>query len=238
MIVHEVWPGARHWDCAPVKPDVPKIILRDDAERRYFADSGGAPEAPLIAWATQFLDPSKVFVDVGAHVGTWALTMASRCEGVYAFEPQRSSFYRLCGGIALSELNNVEAHNVALSNYRGGARLTHVSADGGGSTLDYRSELGAARVEERVDLRQLDDYQLGDVGLLKIDVEGHELKVLQGSVLTLERSGWPPIILECWQHEWFREQREDLLRYVKSALGYRVTPITGWGEMLLLERER
>ncbi len=113
MIVHEL---AQKSMCFPIDNRHPVVLLRDEAEREYFAKSGGAPEFALIRWALQFLPSAgHTFLDVGAHVGTWSLLFAQQCRHVHAFEPQRSTFHRLCGGIALSGAQNVTAHRLALS---------------------------------------------------------------------------------------------------------------------------
>ncbi|WP_218919278.1 FkbM family methyltransferase [Burkholderia sp. FL-7-2-10-S1-D7] len=55
--------------------------------------------------------------------------------------------------------------------------------------------------------------------LIKIDVEGLELDVLKGGTAFLERHGFPPLLLEAWNLEWFSEKRAALLDYLKT-LGY------------------
>jgi hypothetical protein len=89
-------------------------LLRDADEEAYFASHVGAPEAALIAWATQFIGKDQVFVDVGAHVGSWAQHLARSCKEVHAFEPQRSTYDRLREGVRLAEIDNVVCHDVAL----------------------------------------------------------------------------------------------------------------------------
>jgi len=55
--------------------------------------------------------------------------------------------------------------------------------------------------------------------LIKIDVEGLELDVLKGGTAFLERHGFPPLLLEAWNLEWFSEKRAALLDYLRT-LGY------------------
>ena len=132
-------------------------LLRDAAEEAYFSRHGGAPEAPLIEWATQFIAHDETFVDIGAHVGTWAQHFALKCKQVHAFEPQPSTYERLLGGARLAKLRNVTCHDVALGS-QGELDLHIVSVDGGGSTLRHRQELGSVLGVERVRCAQLDDF--------------------------------------------------------------------------------
>ncbi|MEY2549321.1 MAG: hypothetical protein QOD64_1903, partial [Verrucomicrobiota bacterium] len=61
-----------------------------------------------------------------------------------------------------------------------------------------RFDMGViARADEiEVETRRIDDYDLVDVGFIKIDVEGHELAVLAGAANTLARHT-PNLLIEC-----------------------------------------
>jgi len=208
-------------------------VLRDLDEVAYFTRHGGAPEAALIDWATQLVRPHESFVDVGAHVGSWTQHFAQKCREVHAFEPQRSTYDRLCAGIRQAGLPNVTCHAVALG-ATGEVDLHVISADGGGSTLRPRSELGPALAVERVSGAQLDDFALDDVGLIKIDAEGAEAAVLRGAARTLATHGYPTLLLEAWLHDWYAAERAALIAQVE-ALGYHVQPVLNCPEMLLAE---
>jgi FkbM family methyltransferase len=205
-------------------------LLRDSDEERYFGKHGGAPEADLIAWATEFIKRDQIFVDVGAHVGSWAQHFAQVCKQVHAFEPQLSTFERLREGACLAELDNIVCHNTALGG-SGEMELKIISADGGGSTLRHRPEMGDVLSVERVQSAQLDDFVLENVGLIKIDAEGFEIEILRGAAKTLEQR--PTLLLEAWDHDWYAHEREQLIEHVRS-LGYDVTPVMNWPQTLLV----
>lgn len=207
-------------------------LLRDAEEETYFAAHGGAPEASLITWAAQFVRPGQVFVDVGAHVGSWAQHFAPLCAAVHAFEPQRSTFDRLCEGVRIAGLHNVVCHEVALGS-RGAVDLHVVSVDGGGSTLRHRRELGDVLRVERVHAAQLDDFALENVGLVKIDAEGFEIDILRGAAKLLEVQR-PTLLVEAWDHGWYTRERAELTAYIR-AIGYEIVPINNWPQMLLVE---
>ena len=79
--------------------------------------SYGLFENQLIEWCRQFCRDDKIFLDIGAHTGTYAISLAVSCKSVHAFEPQRSTYYALCGGIALSGYcDRIVAHNYGLGN--------------------------------------------------------------------------------------------------------------------------
>jgi FkbM family methyltransferase len=210
-------------------------LLRDAAEEAYFARHGGAPEAQLIEWARQFIASDEIFVDVGAHVGTWSQHFALKCKQVHSFEPQRSTYERLYEGVRLAKLRNVTCHDVALGG-QGEVDLHVVSVDGGGSTLRHRQELGAVLGVERVRCAQLDDFEFDNLGAIKIDAEGFEIDILRGAAKTLEKHR-PTMLLEAWDHEWYARERAELIAHV-VGLGYGVVPVQGWSQMLLVEPMR
>ena len=190
----------------------------------YYSDRG-LFESQLIEWCKQFCGPDKVFLDIGAHTGTYALTMASRCKHVYAFEPQKMTYYALCGGVALSFLENVTCFNFGLgsSEQTGKNTLKIISSDGGGSSL--HAESGVLR-EEEIEIRRLDDLNISDIGFIKMDVENNELYVLQGALETLARSDYPKILFES------NQENEVLFSFIRG-LGYSVVPIGGTYNMFL-----
>jgi FkbM family methyltransferase len=193
----------------------------------------------MIEWAQQLLVPGKLFVDVGAHVGSYALQYAELGYQVHAFEAQRETFYRLAMGILTNDLTDrVQAHHVALgdgsSNF---VELRAISRDGGGSsTLDLSTHQEPLSVE-RVESRTLDSFGLKNVGLIKLDVEGAELAVLIGALQTLKDSGFPKVIFESWRASRMPEAaklRADLFSFLEQ-LGYRVVQLGVYDEMFLAE---
>ena len=91
---------------------------------------------------------------------------------------------------------NVQVENVALSDRSGTGTLfapEEVGRDALATLSAACSEDGALEIE--VPIRKLDDYQLDEVQFIKIDVEGHEFRVLQGAEQTLARCA-PTLLIE------------------------------------------
>jgi FkbM family methyltransferase len=206
--------------------------------------ANGVYEKSLIDWCKQFGSSQGSFVDIGAHSGTYSITLAPYFCKVYAFEPQRDTYYQLCGGIALNNLENVYAERCALGNVAlGGAgtgpgsligdarTLSIISEDGGGSTLN-RVPAGAALKTETVPYKNLDDFQITlPIGLIKIDVEGHELEVLRGATNTLKCANFPRILVEVWDAS-MSPNRQEVFDHLRD-LGYTVRRVSGYSYMYL-----
>ncbi len=128
-------------------------------------------------------------VDIGANWGLYTYAMSRVCARVVAFEPNPDA----SAMIRAASLPNVRLLDVALSSKNGMARL-HMPIRNGvelaswGSLLGDRmaGETGIATLEVRV--MRLDDLELKDVSFIKLDVEGHELDVLEGGRETIAES--------------------------------------------------
>jgi FkbM family methyltransferase len=197
--------------------------------------NNGIYEYPIIRWCEQFLTPTGTFIDCGAHCGTFSILLSKFCKEVWAFEAQKSTFDCLSVGVSINQCNNVKINHIALGASEGEGILHHVSEDGGMSSLSKESSIHTNQKiikEEPVKIRNLDSYNITNIDFMKIDVEGHELEVIKGATLTLINSYFPPFIFEAWPDYWYKEQREQLITYVKQ-LGYQVFLLSGTNHMYL-----
>jgi FkbM family methyltransferase len=193
------------------------LMHRDDSAQCQMHQVG-IPEASIVNWASnQFSNKEKLFIDGGAHMGVYSIMLADKFKQVHSFEAQRRTYNQLCGNIFLNEKANIYPHNVALTNQVKANQLTTlsiVSEDGGGSTVCKPHSPVLAT--ERVKTKTIDSYHLENVGLIKLDIEGNELSALQGAQFTIERSGYPPIIFEANEDEWYAEQKKELFNYLNE----------------------
>ncbi len=169
-----------------------------------------------------------VALDCGANIGVHALEMGREMFGwgqVLAFEPQERLFYALCGNIALNNLSNVRAFNVAL-----GAETGHISiprpdynrpASFGSLELTNtgaREYIGQSISYIKKDLAsvaldRIDNLHLARVDFIKLDVEGMELDVLRGAKDTLAAHS-PDLVVE-----WIKSDKTELISFL-SSLNY------------------
>jgi len=211
-----------------LNPGLRQIFILPEVNLDYYWRKG-LFESQLIEWAKQFCKPDKLFLDIGAHTGTYAISLASNAENVVAFEPQKATYYSLCGSVALSGLSDkITCHNVGLGaeDQVGEQVLNIVSNDGGGSSL-LPGENERVLREETIVVRTLDSFQLKNVGFIKMDVENNELNVLRGGLETLRESGYPAILFES------NGSNPALFGFLKEALGYKIVPVGGVNNMFL-----
>jgi FkbM family methyltransferase len=135
-----------------------------------------------------------LFIDVGADVGTYAISIANRLHHlgeirVLAFEPSSSSYELLLKNVVDNNLTGiVEARQIALGDGSTGiATLRFDPREPGGSELNApvrRGELSEEVTMSTIDA-QVNTVALADVVALKLDVEGSEASVLKGATATL-----------------------------------------------------
>jgi FkbM family methyltransferase len=191
----------------------------------------GLFEKHLIEWCKQLCSKDKIFLDIGAHTGTYALNLAPYSKMVYAFEPQKSTFYALCGSVALSGLDNIECERFGLGDAAqvGDLELKIRSVDGGGSSVQNISGERILRTETSK-IKTLDSYELKDVGFIKMDVEHNELQVLHGAVETIRNNNHPKIL--------FENNNDDraVFNFILNELGYnKIVQIGGQSNMFVAE---
>ena len=209
----------------------PLFLLPGAGNVAYFDSLGGAPEAPLIAWAETIIEPDGLFLDIGAHVGTWAIVFGLKGHPVRAYEAQ-PWLARLCNaGLALNGLP-ATCEPFGLSDRTTELELTSPYADGGCGSVVCQFD-GDLPIRLKVQLKSLDSLDIpGRVCGMKVDVEGAELDVLRGAAEIIERDQ-PKILFECWADE--RGQRkEELFRYIQDELRYEARSTT-WPEMWVAE---
>lgn len=146
-------------------------------------------------WYLELIVPRDMAsVDIGAHAGVYTAALAKLTPMVHAFEPspRRAALLRKLA------LPNVCVHQQAASDKPGTATLrTPIEKDKPVDSLaTLESHLSGAFIEETVSLSAIDDVISETVGFIKIDVEGHELKVLNGALRIIE-SCRPIFLVEC-----------------------------------------
>jgi FkbM family methyltransferase len=173
----------------------------------------GTYEPEVRAEIRRFLHAGDVAVDVGANVGWHALLMASLVGPhgrVCAFEPNTTTRDRLMAAVAANRLQQIHVDARALSDYCGTATFQAPEAgdvwDGTGHLQGQVGQAGqagqagrAGQAGQVVQCLTLDDFateqSLDRIALIKIDVEGWELTVLQGGRGVLETMR-PAVIFE------------------------------------------
>jgi FkbM family methyltransferase len=154
----------------------------------------------VMLFATEYLSADAVVLDVGANIGLTTAFFAEFAPGgvIHSFEPSPEAFPYLVETVRINGFTNVVLYQLGLGSVSGelsfvddpnSASASHLAIDETGrrgSSLKVDVET-VDEVVERVGIDRLD--------LIKIDVEGFDLDVVEGALTTIERLK-PACILE------------------------------------------
>ncbi len=125
--------------------------------------------------------------DVGANVGNYTQLVINNVPNaqIHCFEPSASTYAKLCERI---QYENVKINNFGLSDAITEATLYYDKENSGLASL-YNRQLDYFGIDfglrEMVSLDTLDHYcevnDINKIDFLKMDIEGHELKALNGA---------------------------------------------------------
>lgn len=152
-------------------------------------------EPQISALMEVLLSDDGVFYDIGSNWGWFTLFLGSKpgFRGkIHAFEPFASSYIDLCSVVSQAGFSaRVTTHRLALSNQEGLATMTLPDKFQSGQAVLQEPVLGGNTVRTST----LDSLKLDPPDLVKVDVEGSELKVFSGGLNVFSQSK-PMIIFE------------------------------------------
>ena len=136
------------------------------------------------------VEKNNIVVDIGANIGYYTLLMALNQAKVFSYEPEPKNFKLLQKNVNLNNFSsNVKLYNKAVSNYNGFSKLFLAGAtDLNGGVIVDRAKGGAPGMHTLSNNRfgsnsidvEVTKLNLDKIDFAKIDVEGHELHVLEG----------------------------------------------------------
>jgi FkbM family methyltransferase len=204
-----------------------RLDLADEFCRTWYYWGYERYEPGVVRLLTSLARERRVIVEAGANIGYYTLLMATaQPQGgvVHCFEPRPEVLARLSENVALNALTSVRVNDAAVSDVAG--RATLFLPDSGNremASLDRTFAPATRSVEVRT--VRLDDYCTSnriDVDLLKLDVEGSEVRALEGLGAVL-RERWPDIVCEVLP------QYEAALNALVAGTPYRKFLITDHG---------
>lgn len=170
------------------------------------------------------VDKDSVFIDVGSNIGQY-ICMAEKVlkhENIYAFEPNPILFNRL-----KKIFSKVNIFDIAFSDTNSSASFKIPSSN----DIEYnaRGTLNVNFKEDNETQSQLlvvksqkmdtfcEEKKIEKINLIKIDVEGHELNVINGALKTIKKH-LPILIIEIEQRH-HQQNIKEIINYVKE-MGY------------------
>ena len=180
-------------------------------------------EGHLFFPLAEHIRDGSIAIDIGGHIGTHTVGLSHRLnEGgtVHVFEPQLKLFSELVLNLELNRRSNVICHRQAVGCSSGFVEMNPPSPGNEGG-------VSVGRGGDPVEMVRLDDFGLKNVSIIKIDVEGLEMEVLEGAKKTIEENR-PVIAIEILGHASYDSASPEHKKMVEEriavieAMGYQV----------------
>lgn len=163
-------------------------------------------EPETLEWIDGF-GPGEILFDVGANVGLYSLYAAARGARVYAFEPESQNYALLNRNVYLSgQAERVTALNIALSDKDSLGRISlprfmpGAALNNFGESLDWKRRRYSPAFTQGVVAFSLDSFLArfpeAFPDHLKIDVDGAEIKIVEGAEKTLRDPRLKTLLVE------------------------------------------
>lgn len=135
----------------------------------------------------RYLSDESIFIDIGAHIGSFSIPISKSVKEVHAIEPTPDTFATLKKNIDANNCKNITAHNVAIGSKPTQAKLISNEQNRARTYYEPTNE-GGTKVVQLTDIVTEADF-------IKIDAEGMEVQILLGAESLIQKSR-PAIFFE------------------------------------------
>ncbi|XP_063428252.1 uncharacterized protein LOC134711536 [Mytilus trossulus] len=174
--------------------------------------------------------PDATFLDIGANVGMFSLSLAKHGKRVIAFDCLKGNVERLCASMKANAgfENRMTIVYNALSNQREKVTLGTYSGNVGG-TFVKKITSNTENIDNTVDSILLDDileiFKFDNKVIIKMDVETFELKILEGADKFFSTVEVEAIVLEFVSHRG-NKSGTDIIQFLEK---HKLFPVLGPG---------
>jgi len=156
----------------------------------------------------------KVAVDVGAHIGTWAVDLVRYFEDVWCFEPIEEHRKCLIQNLSIFKKQNYTILPYALGNENDKEVSLDYVAEGNSGTASI-----TPNGKYTATIKTFDSFNIPRIDYLKVDIEGFELQFLEGARETIKRTK-PVMNIEIKDTcERFNVSPEQIKHFITKELG-------------------
>lgn len=154
----------------------------------------------------KYINKESIVLEGGCHIGTHTLKLGLLGKQVLSFEPMIKSNIILRENLKINNITNVTVYNEGLSNKTEVAYFEWIGHNNPGGSGLTNNPMGKPNYEKNiktsnypVNLITIDSLQLEKLDFIKLDVEGYEIKVIEGALDTIKKCN-PIITMEVWEN--------------------------------------
>ena len=195
--------------------------------RNYFYRCKGDYVKPEVDLFKKLSDPAKTTLDIGANDGTYSMYLCRFAAQLYCFEPLpwladgMKKKFRAAGNVtvencALGSKNETAVIRIPVTKNRRYDTRSSLAGNFEGQLINGEQVLEIKDLS--VAVKKLDDFNLNNIGFIKMDVEGFELEAIKGGRETILRNR-PALFIEIEQQHHKDMPIAEIFKYI-LALGY------------------
>jgi len=190
---------------------------------------------------------SPVFYDIGANIGYYSIRFAKISQEIHSFEPVKKTFEILTKNKSVNNIENLYLHKYGVSNQNKSLNINLYSSSGNNSIIKRNIPenhpckfIGVEEITTVTLDSYIKDNRIPLPDLIKIDVEGAELYVLEGAKDVI--SSKKPIIIFEYSETTFNDANykfENIIQYFNGMdyLFFGISNEGGTNELLVLSTD-
>ena len=161
------------------------------------------------------IQAEDVVVDIGAHIGGFAIRAAKQAKKVYAYEASKKNYDLLEANFRMNDLKNLHIHNKAVSHQTGEMNFYMPSDNGALGSLIQETDSPMETVQATTLTDIVAENNIGQIDYLKVDAEGTEYDILFKCPLeTLAKV--KRLVMEYHEFDGDKRSHRDLVMLLKS----------------------
>lgn len=180
---------------------------------------GDGYHEPAFMWLLRKEAKGELALDIGANIGYSTLSLCKNMKKVIAIEPDDRSRKLLKKNIKLNKFEEkVKIYDFAVSDEKG-EKIFYLSKHPNLSAFNKNKKYWTKK--KKVKTIRIDDLNIIP-NFIKMDLEGHEVKVINGAINSLKKTDFCRILLEV--HPQFYNKERNFADILKKLIkiGYKI----------------
>jgi FkbM family methyltransferase len=135
------------------------------------------------------LPPACTFMDIGANVGVYSLTISSKAKQVFSFEPSPIAFLKLQSTIRNNAIKNISVFQLAVDDKEDKYVSLYAPLPNNIGATSMHRNIGKPIAEVKTTTIDtfVNNSAIEKIDAIKIDIEGNELAALRGAKITIAK---------------------------------------------------
>ena len=178
----------------------------------------------------KFIKSGTDSIDVGVYRGVYSYEMSKYSEKVHSFEPNPIIFKYINKNLK-KFIKNIHLYNFALSNQNKtiNLKIPIRNSNSNKEIFEEYYEMGKATIHNENNFENYENFEIqtktidelsfdNKISFIKIDVEGHELEVIEGAKNTIKMD--KPVLLVEIEKQYTKKEVAESINFINS-LGYK-----------------